>query len=89
MCRPTSPGAAVDVTVEPNVVFGPGVVVEDNAVDPDPTPRPFDIPWFVMDSAQAAAHFDWRPRKLLPQILDDIAVHAEQNPDWLRITASS
>jgi CDP-paratose 2-epimerase len=63
--------------------FGP------HAVEPDLTPRPFDIPWLVMDSAQASAHFNWKPRKLLPQILEEIAVHAEQNPDWLRITASS
>jgi CDP-paratose 2-epimerase len=60
-----------------------------HAVEADLRPRPFDIPWFVMDSAQAASRFDWKPRKLLPEILDDIAVHAEQNPDWLRITASS
>ena len=63
--------------------FGP------HAVESDLRPRPFDIPWLVMDSTRAAAHFDWRPRRLLPQILDEIAVHAEQNPDWLRITASS
>jgi len=63
--------------------FGP------HPVEADPRPRPFDIPWLVMDSAKAAAHFAWRPQKLLPQILDEIAVHAEQNPDWLRITASS
>jgi len=58
-------------------------------VESDTRPRPFDIPWFVMDSAQAAARFDWSPRRLLPEILDGIALHAEQNPDWLRITASS
>ena len=63
--------------------FGP------HPVEPDLRPRPFDIPWLVMDSAQAAAHFGWRPQRLLPQILEEIAVHAEQNPDWLRITASS
>jgi CDP-paratose 2-epimerase len=60
-----------------------------HAVESDPRPRPFDIPWLVMDFTQAAEHFGWKPRKLLPQILDEIAVHAEQNPDWLRITAST
>jgi hypothetical protein len=40
-----------------------------------------------MDSSQAAAHFQWRPERPLPQILEEIALHAEQNPDWLRITA--
>jgi CDP-paratose 2-epimerase len=60
-----------------------------HSVESDPKPRPFDIPWLVMDFTQAAAHFGWKPRKLLPQILDEIAAHAEQNPDWLRITAST
>jgi CDP-paratose 2-epimerase len=63
--------------------FGPQVV------DSDPRPRSFDIPWLVMDFTQAATHFGWMPRRPLFQILDEIAVHAEQNPDWLRITASS
>jgi CDP-paratose 2-epimerase len=60
-----------------------------HTVQPDLRPRPFDIPWLVMDSAQAAEHFGWRPRKLLPQILDEIAIHVERNPDWLRMTAST
>jgi CDP-paratose 2-epimerase len=63
--------------------FGP------HSVEPDARPRPFDIPWLVMDSARATAYFGWKPRKRLPQILDEIAVHAEQNPDWLPITAST
>ena len=60
-----------------------------HAVESDPRARPFDIPWVMMDFTQAALHFGWKPRKLLPEILDEIAVHAEQNPDWLRITAST
>jgi CDP-paratose 2-epimerase len=61
----------------------------EHPVQPDTRPRPFDIPWLVMDSTQALEQFGWRPRKLLPQILDDIADHAEKNPDWLHITAAS
>ncbi len=60
-----------------------------HTVGSDLKARSFDIPWLVMDSTRAGAHFGWRPRKPLPQILDDIAAHAERNPDWLRITASS
>ena len=56
-------------------------------VTSDSQPRPFDIPWLVMDSSRAAAHFGWRPERPLPQILEEIALHAEQNPEWLRITA--
>jgi CDP-paratose 2-epimerase len=61
----------------------------DHSVEPDLRPRPFDIPWLVMDFTQAGEHFGWKPRRLLPQVLDEIAVHAEQNPDWLRVTAST
>ncbi len=61
----------------------------EHPVHPDPRPRPFDIPWLVMDSAHAIEHFGWRPRKLLPEILDEIGKHAETNPDWLDITASA
>lgn len=58
----------------------------NHPVQPDPRPRSFDVPWVVMDSAQAASHFGWRPRMLLPAILEEIGLHAEQNPDWLHVT---
>jgi CDP-paratose 2-epimerase len=61
----------------------------EHPVQPDTRPRTFDIPWLVMDSTRVAEQFGWRPRQPLRQILDDIADHAEQNPDWLHITASS
>lgn len=53
----------------------------------DPKPRPFDLPWVVMDSAEAAQRWGWKPRTTLPLILDGIANHAKQNPDWLERTA--
>ncbi|HEY0790882.1 MAG TPA: NAD-dependent epimerase/dehydratase family protein [Chthoniobacterales bacterium] len=59
--------------------FGP------RPVDADLTPRSFDLPWIVMDSAQACARWDWRPRLALHQILGEIADHAEQNPGWLEV----
>ena len=51
-------------------------------------PRPFDIPWLVLDSALAAKTWNWSPQISLPQVLDEIARHAEQNPDWLDISHS-
>jgi CDP-paratose 2-epimerase len=60
-----------------------------HSVDCDPRPRPFDIPWAVMDATRAATCFAWRPRKLLPDILDEIAAHLDENPDWLERTATS
>ena len=59
-----------------------------HAVASDTHPRPFDIPWMVLDSALAAKAWNWTPKILLPQVLDEIAKHAEQNPDWLEISNS-
>ncbi|HEV2694985.1 MAG TPA: NAD-dependent epimerase/dehydratase family protein [Verrucomicrobiae bacterium] len=52
----------------------------------DANPRPFDIPWMVLDSSLAAKTWDWSPKISLPQVLDEIAIHAEQNPDWLEFS---
>jgi CDP-paratose 2-epimerase len=61
--------------------FGP------HEVGSDPQARMFDIPWMVLDSARARTLWDWRPRRPLESILDEIADHAERNPDWLDLTA--
>ncbi len=55
----------------------------EHAPTPDPSPRPYDVPWLIMDPARARAQFDWRPSRSLLSILDEIAGHAERNPDWL------
>lgn len=60
--------------------FGPHTVASDTAE------RPFDIPWMMMDSALAARHWGWKPEISLEAILEEIAVHAEANPDWLEIS---
>ena len=57
-------------------------------VTSDPTPRPFDLPWLVMDSRLAAKTWDWKPTIPLETILDEIARHAEANPRWLEMSAS-
>jgi CDP-paratose 2-epimerase len=61
--------------------FGP------HEVAPDGTPRPFDIPWIVLDHAKAARLWDWRPQTAVPAILDEIAAHARAHPDWLQLSA--
>jgi CDP-paratose 2-epimerase len=55
------------------------------AVAADSASRPFDVPWVVMDSRRVRDTFGWQPARKLPQILDEIAVHAEQNPNWLEL----
>ncbi len=52
--------------------------------EPDDRPRPFDIPWLVMDCARSARELGWRPARSLSSILDEIANHADRNPGWLQ-----
>lgn len=61
--------------------FGPHPVASDSL------PRPFDIPWLVLDSAQAARRWNWRATTPTTAILEEIAAHAEANPDWLEVSA--
>jgi len=56
-------------------------------ISSDPTPRPFDIPWMVLDCERARKQWGWKPAVLLPDILEEIAVHAEQHPEWLEMTS--
>ena len=49
----------------------------------DAQPRPYDIPWVVMDSSDAQRDFSWRIQFPLENILQEIGDHAERHPDWL------
>lgn len=49
-------------------------------------PRPYDVPWIAMDNRDAARDFDWRPETPLAEILEEIATHAENHPDWLDVS---
>jgi CDP-paratose 2-epimerase len=49
--------------------------------------RPFDVPWLVLDSSQAAQVWGWKPQTPLEAIWTEIAEHAEKHPDWLDATA--
>ena len=62
--------------------FGPHQVTADE------TPRPFDIPWLILDSTATARAWNWRPQRSLPSILEEIAQHAEANPGWLDLAGS-
>jgi CDP-paratose 2-epimerase len=52
------------------------------------TPRPFDVPWLVMDSRVAEKVWGWRPTMKLEAILEEIAQHAEAHPRWLDVSSS-
>lgn len=49
----------------------------------DPRQHPYDVPWVVLDSTRAAAAWGWQPQTPLEVILEEIAGHAEEHPDWL------
>jgi hypothetical protein len=36
-----------------------------------------------MDSSASERHFGWQVDTPISTVLDEIAVHAENNPDWL------
>jgi CDP-paratose 2-epimerase len=55
-------------------------------VDEDPSPRRFDIPWMIMDYSRATEVFGWRPQRHLGATLEELARHAEENPNWLELT---
>jgi CDP-paratose 2-epimerase len=50
----------------------------------DLTPRPYDIPWVIMDNREVERDFHWSPATAMPALLEEIARHAESNPDWLQ-----
>lgn len=52
----------------------------------DPEPRMYDIPWVAMDNTGAATDFGWRIEIPLAAILEEIAQHASNRPDWLEVS---
>ncbi len=53
----------------------------------DGTPRPFDVPWLVLDYAKAHRLWQWQPTLSTPTILVEIADHARAHPRWLELSA--
>jgi CDP-paratose 2-epimerase len=51
--------------------------------------RPFDLPWIVLDAALAREAWRWSPRRTTPDILEEIARHAESHPRWLETSGSA
>ena len=47
--------------------------------------RPMDAPWIVMDSTTAQNAWNWSVKTKIEQILEEIANHAETNPEWSKL----
>ncbi len=45
--------------------------------------RLYDVPWLVLDAGRAEAEFGWRPETRIETVLEEIAAHAEAQPEWL------
>ena len=63
--------------------FGPHQIAAET------TPRPFDVPWLVMDSRLAEKTWGWQPTIKLESILEEIARHAEAHSNWLEISSTT
>jgi CDP-paratose 2-epimerase len=53
----------------------------------DLRPRPFDLPWVVLDNRKAESLWGWKPQTPVADILEEIASHAETHPEWLQVSA--
>jgi CDP-paratose 2-epimerase len=51
-----------------------------HTVASDPNPRPFDLPWVVLDSSRAEHMWNWRPVTSLPDVLEEIAGTVDSTP---------
>lgn len=51
-------------------------------------PRPLDIPWLILNSNLAKKQWNWSPVTTREEILEEIAVHAEKNPNWLELSSA-
>jgi CDP-paratose 2-epimerase len=56
-------------------------------IEADLAPRPFDIPWLLMDAQRAGNVWKWFPRTKWAEIFDEVARHAQEHEDWLERTA--
>jgi CDP-paratose 2-epimerase len=67
--------------------FGPSQSELDLANSDAHESRPYDIPWLVLDPSIAASKWNWEPATTLNDVVEEIAAHAENNPDWLNLSA--
>ena len=52
----------------------------------DGSPRPYDVPWMIMDNQDAHRDFAWSPVCGIGRLLEEIAAHAVDHPEWLELS---
>jgi CDP-paratose 2-epimerase len=60
--------------------FGPHAPRADGAL------RPYDVPWVIMDNTDAHRDFGWSPACSIHQVLEGLAAHAVEHPEWLELS---
>jgi CDP-paratose 2-epimerase len=55
-------------------------------IERDLKPRAYDLPWVIIDSGKAFKRWNWKPVFKMESILEEIADHAEKNPEWLMLS---
>lgn len=60
----------------------------EQTVDHEGIDRPFDLPWVVLDSSLAKRHWNWSAQINCESIFNEIAEHADANPDWMALSAA-
>lgn len=55
-------------------------------VGTEPKTRRFDVPWMVLDCARAERELGWRVETPIERVLEEIAEHAKNHPDWLELS---
>ena len=48
--------------------------------------RPMDAPWIVMNTTTAQNAWNWNVQTKVEEILEEIANHAEKNPEWINLS---
>lgn len=57
-------------------------------IERDLKPRAYDLPWVIIDSGKALNCWNWKPAVKMESILEEIANHAEKNPEWLMLSGA-
>ena len=59
-----------------------------NVVEQTTAERPFDIPWMVLDARKAKQNWGWESQTKLVEVLEEIALFAEEKESWLGLSLS-
>jgi CDP-paratose 2-epimerase len=58
-----------------------------HTVGSDARPRPFDLPWVVLDAGLVAKSWEWTPQRSTHDVLEEILAYARIHPEWLEVSA--